>query len=280
MSNPGSLQIGASAEPDAEAAAAALAEAAAKAPTSTEEAAQQIADAKAAEAAAKEGEGTSERPAWLPEKFASAEDLAKAYAELEAKQSGKTGAEATADTTADTDEKTEGEKPAETPDVTKVDIAAINAEFAEKGELPAERYEQLEKLGFDKATVDSYIAGQQALADAATARITEAAGGKDSMERMFAWASTALKAEEIDTFNASFENADVNAAVIAMEQLKSKYVAANGSDPKLITGKGGVATSDTFKSWAEVTAAMGDPRYRTDPAYQAKVASKLGRSKL
>lgn len=265
-------------EPDAEAAAQALAEAAANAPTTQEEAQAQI----DAEKAAVEGKA---RPDNVPEKFWDAEKgavnheaLLASYAELEAKFSKgetekKPEGEAEQKPEGETEKKPEGE-PKKASEV----VASLNERFAENGALSDEDYALAESIGHDRATVDAFIAGQKALAEEATRRITDAAGGKDTMDRMFAWASTTLKAEEIETFNKSFEGSDVNAAVIAMEQLKSKYEAANGREAKLVNGKPAGAAVDTFESWAQVSAAMSDPRYSNDPAYRAQVEAKVARS--
>lgn len=246
-------------------AAAALAEAAAAAPESTEAALA----AKSEEAAKADAPA---RPEWLPEAFETPEDFAKAFAELKAGKPAQ--AETPAEPEANTEEKTE-EKP--TP---VVDINAVSAEFAEKGELSEETYADLAAKGFDKAFVDSFIEGQKARADAADRRLTEAAGGKEHLERMFAWASTSMTAAEIDAYNASFANADVTAAELAIKELKGKYEAANGRDGSLLNGKAPSPAADTFGSWAEVTQAMSDPRYEKDPAYRAKIESKIARSSI
>ncbi len=266
-----------SSEPTAEENAAALAAAAETAVTNEEEARAKIA---AEEAAASE---SAERPEGLPEKFKSWADMAKAYAELETKV-GAPKADAESDDGAEaegSEEETKGDEEADKKDDEvpgKVDLQALSDEFEKDGVLSDASYADLEAKGYDRATVDQYIAGQNALAELATQRITSAAGGKDSMDRLFAWASTSLTADEVNTFNASFANSDVNAAVIAMEQLKGKYEAANGRDPKLLSGKPAGADVDTFASWAEVTAAMADNRYSTDHAYRAKIEKKLARS--
>lgn len=78
--------------------------------------------------------------------------------------------------------------------------------------------------------------------------------------------------------SASVANADVNVAVFAVEQLKGKYEKANGKEPKLTSGKPAGASVDTFMSWAEVTAAMFDPRYATDHGYRKRIERKLSRS--
>ncbi|RVG37992.1 hypothetical protein CN233_04465 [Sinorhizobium meliloti] len=246
-------------------AAAALAEAAAAAPASTEEALR----AKSEEAAKADAPA---RPEWLPEEFESPEDFAKAFAELKA---GQKPAEEKTDAPAE--EKPEGEQDKPTP---VVDVNAVSAEFAEKGELSEETYADLAAKGFDKAFVDSFIEGQKARADAVERRLTDAAGGKDHLDRMFAWASTSMTEAEITAYNASFANADVTAAELAIKELRSKYEAANGRDGTLLGGKAPSAAADTFGSWAEVTQAMSDPRYEKDPAYRAKVESKIARSSI
>jgi hypothetical protein len=270
------------AQPTADEAAAALAAAAAAAPTNEAEARAKIDAEKAAAEAAK---AAPERPEWLDPKFATPADMAKAYAELEKKlgapkeepkpEAEKTEAEKAKEAAdkAAAEKKTEGE-PKKASEV----VASLNEKFAANGKLEDADYAAAEAIGHDRATVDAFIAGQQALAEMATQRITTAAGGKESMDRMFAWASTSIPAAEIDTFNKAFEGADVNAAVIAMEQLKTKYEAANGRDPTLIGGKPAAASSDAFTSWAEVQTAMSDERYAKDHAYRTKIEQKLARS--
>lgn len=266
-------------QPTAEESAAALAAAAAVAPTNEAEAVAKIASEKAAAEAAKNAPA---RPEWLNEKFQTPEDLQKAYDEL-AKKLGAPKEEPKPEA-----EKTDAEKAKEAADKAAAEaapkkasevVADLNAKFlSQDGKLTDADYAAAEAIGHDRATVDAFIAGQQALAEVATQRITSAAGGKESMDRMFAWASTSIPAAEIETFNKAFEGADVNAAVIAMEQLKGKYEAANGKDPTLLSGKPGGNSVDVFTSWAEVQTAMGKEEYTKDHAYRTRVEQKLARS--
>jgi D-Tyr-tRNAtyr deacylase len=252
-------------EPQVDPAAAALAEAAANAPASTE-------DALRSKAAAEAKAEAPARPEWLPEEFETPEAMAEAFAALKAGTNETPKVEGEGESEAKTEEEAK-EVPAGF-----VDVKAVSAEWDEKGELSEATYADLAAKGYDKTIVDQYIAGQTALADAATRRLNEAAGGKENLERMFAWASTSLTADEINQYNASFANADVNAASLAIAQLKGKYEAANGREPKLLGGKPPASAADVFNSWAEVTKAMSDPRYRSDPAFNAKVQAKLARS--
>jgi len=47
----------------------------------------------------------------------------------------------------------------------------------------------------------------------------------------------------------------------------------------MLTGKA-ARTLDSFRSQAELVAAMRDPRYESDPAYQQDVYEKLERSNV
>ncbi len=256
-----------------------LAAAAAVAPTTTEEA-----------LAAAKGEATpkvAERPADVPEKFWNAEKgevdtaaILKSYSELE-KNRPAPAMENEGAAEEQPKEEEEGEKKpdAETPSKPAEVVASLTKTYAEKGEFGDADYAMAEAAGFDRATVDAYVAGQQALADAATRQITEAAGGKENMDRMFAWASTALTVEQVAEYNKSFEGGDVAAAVIAMGKLKADYEAVYGRDAsKNISGKPDNGSTDVYTSWAEVSRAMEAPEYAKDPAYRKKVEQKLARS--
>lgn len=227
---------------------------------------------------------TSDRPSWLPEKFKSPEDLARAYSELEGKLGG-------AKDEPDQDQKTENvpEEGPKDPDQEQnkegqdtpanVDIAALSAEWAENGTLSDTSYADLEAKGFDRDTVNQIAAALSAQAEFATQRITEAAGGKEQLDAMFAWASTSLSADQIENYNKAFEGNDVNAAVLAMEGLKVEYQKANGSAPaRTLGGRQAPAATNGYQSLAQITAAMNDPRYRTDPAYRREVEQKVALS--
>lgn len=259
----------ADAAPTGEAVEQALAEAAANAPTSTEEAAARL---------AAESEQT-ERPEWLHEKFKSPEDLAKAYAELEAKLG--TAPEAAAEADAKEAPKEEETSEEKEEDVTaKVDVSTFEAEYAEKGELSEESYAKLESVGFSRETVDAYKRGQEALAQIATQRLTDAAGGQEELDRVLTWAKTGLTPEQVDKANEIFGSSDIEAAVLKMEEVRSLYAKANGSDPKKRLEGDPSTRVEGYGSWAEVTRDMQNPKYTQDPAFRAKVENKLAASRI
>jgi len=225
-----------------------------------------------------EGTPTEDRPQWLPEKFKSPEDMAKAYAELESKLGQKPTeapaeapkAEAPADAEADKALADKGLK-----------LTDFSAEFSQKGELSPESYEKLDKAGFDRSLVDQYIAGQKALASQYDTAVMQEAGGAEKYTEMVNWAKANMSNSEIDAYNAAVSGGNVDQAKLAVMGLSAKYEKAVGSDPqRLIGGQSSGSSSDVFESMAQVTAAMKDPQYKNDPAFRAKIQAKLARSNV
>ncbi|MBY5581848.1 capsid assembly protein [Rhizobium leguminosarum] len=291
-----SVTVGAASTPTEEEALAALTVEAESAPATTEEA---LAALEASKAVPK-----------LPEKFKSTEDLLKAYQELERKL-GAGQSEEVAEVETEVTEEVAGDDAAEDElpedlEVTEDDVEEAAEDEAKEGEdeepltgaevveyltdrfseqdgkLTDDDYALAEEMGYDRAMVDGYIAGQQAAAELATIKMHEAAGGEEALNSMLVWASTGLKPAEIEAYNAALADNDVSKATDGVAKLRAAYEAANGVEPKvLLGGKPARTEASVFTSWAEVTAAMSDPRYGTkDAAYTASVAAKLARSSI
>lgn len=247
-----------------------------------------IAKAEAAEAAsnppAEEAETASEeRPEWLPEKFKSAEDLAKAYAELEKKQ-GEASKE-----TPEAEKKADEVKPEITPE-TPTDKAAevlkekglnfdeFHQQIITDGKLSDDSYKKLADAGIPKEMVDGYINGQAAIAQTMISSVHAEVGGAESYAAMIEWAATNLSTAEQAAFDKAVTTTDVNQAKLAVAGLNAKYTAAVGESPKLLEGNRVVESTDVYQSNAQVTADMKTKLYKTDPAEQARVQAKLARS--
>ena len=156
----------------------------------------------------------------------------------------------------------------------------LSSEYAEKGELDAKSYEALEKAGIPKEYVNQFIEGQKAVADQQASSLKEIAGGNEAYNEMSNWAADNMTDAEKTAYNTAVNSKDVETAKLAIAGLKAKFDGANGSEPSLVEGKATVSGQDGYKSWAEVTRAMGDERYANDPAYQATVKEKLSKSEL
>lgn len=209
------------------------------------------------------------RPDNVPEKFWDAqkgvvntEALLRSYSELERMRSNPPA--------------TPPAPPA--PTNNKIDTAAIDAELAQGGQLSEATYQKYEAQGVPRDMLDRYVSGLNAEVTAFKSKVFEAVGGEGSFDAMRSWAAANLPKAEIEAFNDALTGS-VEQALLAVHGLKARYEATNGALPKLLGG-GGRPGADTYNSWAEVTTAMRDARYETDPAYRKTVEDKLNRSNL
>lgn len=206
-----------------------------------------------------------DRPQWLPEKFKSPEDMAKAYSELEKKLGGK---------------QEEGEQESPTPKVHPDTIKSYSEEYLRDGKLSDKSYAELAALGVDRSLVDAYVAGQQALVERQAESIYATVGGKEAYSRMVGWAAENLSKDEVATFNEVVQSGDLRKINLAVSGIHSRMKAAT-NEPSLVMGKSAnKAPSGAFRSTAEIVAAMSDPRYKSDPAYRADIENRLSQSNI
>ena len=163
-----------------------------------------------------------EKPEWLPDKFENPEDLAKAYSELEKRQSG--GEE----------EEEEGEvsEVSETPGVLK----SATDEYTESGGLSAETFKALADNGFSEELVNSYIAGQEAIAQSHTHEIHQAVGGTQNYDAVTAWAAETLPDAEINAYNTLLESGTIDQAKIAAKGLHAQFQASSSPSQRIKQG--------------------------------------------
>ena len=105
-------------------------------------------------------------------------------------------------------------------------------------------------------------------------------GGEEAYSEMASWASKNMSDGEKKAYNAAVNSADMDTVKLAVDGLRAKYQAANGTEPNLVQGKATPVAEQGYASWAEVTQAMADPRYSKDPAYQAAVKAKIANSEI
>jgi hypothetical protein len=226
-----------------------------------------------------ETQSTQSKPEGLPEKFNSVEELAKSYSELE-KKLGEQSQQRPSPANPNPDNKSTLEVAENAVKDAGLNMETLQQEFSEKGELDTKSYEALEKVGITKQYVDNYIAGQQALAEQTATEIKDTVGGTEAYNDMVSWASNNMTDGERQAYNKAVNSPDKETVKLAVNALKAQYERANGVEPKLVEGKAAPSTEQGFKSWAQVTQAMADPRYAKDPAYQAEIKAKLENSNL
>lgn len=222
-----------------------------------------------------EPQAQQERPEWLPEKFESAEALAKAYGELESKMGqGEQQEEVEEEPSNETEPTTE-------PNPVESLITDASVEFAENnGQLTDETYEALAKAGLSRELVDRYAAGQAAITAQEETAIKSAANG--DYDAMAEWAGKSLSDSEFNAFNEAVNQGSVEQAQLAVKGLHARWQAEVGaSGPKLVTGGTTGTSTMPYQSMQEVSRAMQDPRYKSgDKAYHAEVDRRLAVSNI
>jgi hypothetical protein len=228
----------------------------------------------------KHEEDQESRPEWLPEKFKSAEDMAKAYSELEKRMSSPASTKEP-ETTAEIGEllqkEVENVEEAKTVEEPKSrDFSKYSEEWADKGELSEDSFKELAEMGIPKEVVNRYIEGVEAVQTRQVSEVYNSVGGEDNYKAMVEWASGNLSKEEVDAYDKLVTGNDVTSVRLAAKGLWAQYVAQNGKAPKLIGGSQSVSGSvSPFRSTSEVVAAMADSRYANDPAYRRDVEKRL-----
>lgn len=221
-----------------------------------------------------EPKAEQERPTWLPEKFESAEDLAKAYGELESKMGA--GAEQEEQ---QVEEQEQEEKPEQSEneftETQKLISDASKHYYENGGEIPDETYEALEKAGINRELVERFKAGQEALEEFEISEIKSGAG--DEYDAMSQWAGKSLDDDEFNAFNEVVNNGTVQQAKLAVKGLYARYKSEVGATgPKLVTGGTTGSSTMPFNSMQEVSRFMQDPKYKNgDKAYHAELDRRL-----
>ena len=111
-------------------------------------------------------------------------------------------------------------------------------------------------------------------------QIKNSAGGEKAYANIVNWAKSNLPKSSIDAFDEVVNTGSVQAIQLAVAGLKSEYNNANGVEGRMVTGKTAPDRGDVFRSQAELVRAMNDARYDNDPAYRQDVIEKLDRSDL
>ena len=112
-------------------------------------------------------------------------------------------------------------------------------------------------------------------------QIKNSAGGEDSYSSIINWSKSNLDKSAISAFDQVVETGSIEAIKLAVSGLKAQYDNANGVEGRMVTGKTAPPNnSDVFRSQAELVSAMNDRRYDSDPAYRQDVIEKLDRSDL
>ncbi len=175
-----------------------------------------------------------------------------------------------------------------------IDPYEMDKHFNENnGTLSDDMYAKLESAGFNKSLVDSFIAGKKAEAgvtetneveerftDREIRDIQNSVGGEKEYQTLVEWVGQNLPESEINAFDQLLDSGNTNQIKLAVQGMNAQYKEANGYEGRMLQGKPAQTSGDVFRSQAQLVKAMSDPRYDNDPAYRADVIEKLDRSDL
>ena len=206
--------------------------------------------------------------------------MAKAYSELESKV-GQPKEETPKPTENEGDLSINKDAADKVVENAGLNMEALQKEYADKGVLEEKSYATLEKAGIPKDYVDAFIKGQEAIAAQTSSAIKAEVGGNDAYVNMVNWASDNLTQAEMKSYNTTVNGKDIEATRLAVQGLHARYKSSAGDEPTLNQGvKTTSSTVGGYRSWAEVTRAMADDKYKKDDAYRNDVQAKLKNSKL
>jgi len=219
-------------------------------------------------------------------KFKSAEDLEKAYLELQ-KKLGQKEEEVVEDDSIQ-DETVEPEPETEQSPVSKrVDFLKEASEeyYSNDNSLKPETLQKLKEMPSEDL-IDAYmemqktnpVAQAQPLSDDAAKTIVDSVGGQDAYNDTLAWAADNLKPEEVAAYDNVVNSGNKDAIFFAVQALNQRYKDSTGFEGQQISGRAPKNTVKGFRSNAELANAISDPRYRNDPAYRYDIEQNLAAS--
>ena len=218
-----------------------------------------------------------EHEALLAGKYKSAEDLERAYIELQRKLGSNDAVE---------EEQLPEEEQEELQE--EIDYSFLNrlAEEADSGEFTDDTLAALDNMSASDIA-DMFLAYRQEapsqdqyqMSSEEVSSLKGVVGGEEQYNQIIGWAAQNLSPEEISVYDAVMDKGDPQAIYFAIQALNYRYNDSVGVDGKLLTGTS-AQSMDSFRSQAEVVRAMSDPRYDNDPAYRQDVYEKLERSNI
>jgi len=197
-------------------------------------------------------------------KFKSQEDLLQAYKELEKKMSQPKE-----------EPKEEPKQPTDENIPTQVDVNKYGQEFVENGSLSEASYSELEKLGFSKQDVDTYIETRQQMGNSFNESIMSKTGGQEGYQELVTWAADNLSTQMINEYNDALAKFDTKRATEILEFMQFRKGESTPAPTRRLEGdadgNGGLQPFTDKNEWQK---AMTNRLYGKDPKYTRMVDNR------
>jgi len=165
-----------------------------------------------------------------------------------------------------------------------LDPVALTLEMEKNdgGLTPETREKLMKEHGITEQTIDTHLAGLNALANQFVGQVYEMTGGEEKYNAMLDWMNTSIDNTELETFNDQLATQDINKVKAAVAGMKARFDAGVGSQPDLFRPDGGDVQTQSggYASEAEWKSDMMNPLYNKDEAFRNNVISRLSRSKF
>jgi hypothetical protein len=226
----------------------------------------------------------------LAGKYTNAEELEKAYIELQTKlgEDGKEENKAEAEQEEVLQEESE-ESSEDYSEGAQLIVDASEEYWSNDGNLSSETLEKFSGMS-SQDLVSAYMEYTKAnpqqsepvadLSERDANSIKNSVGGDAEYNQMTQWAASNLEPNVIEAFDNLLDTGNAAAIQLAVNGIRAQYENATGYEGRMYTGKAPVSSGDVFRSQPELVEAMSDPRYDRDPAYRQDVIEKLDRSDL
>jgi len=216
----------------------------------------------------------AEQEGLLAGKYQNAQELEKAYEELQ-KKLGSEGDEQTTGAEAETEES----EPEEEVATDFLDRLWNEATGDSVSEDTLQELSKLDPQDIAKMHLDYRQKNQsQTISDDQVSMLKDIAGGDEGYQSMMQWAADSMDTKEIEMYDTVMDKGDPLACFFAVQTLKYRMADEQGSEGEMLTGKAASNRGDKFESQAQVIEAMNDSKYENDSAYRRKVMEKLERS--
>lgn len=196
-------------------------------------------------------------------------------------------------------------EPQPTPEPEDPRLVPYTEEFTKNGELSKESLEKAAKeFGVPLAIVQAYVDGLKAQTAMAQAQVSQtqaeidaqlaqevaeihaSVGGKEAWEGFAKWTAEGLSPEDQQTLQEAIDSGKKNVRDLVVKSMFERYQASGAIDNRrdltsgAANGGAGAQTNAGFKSLAEQSAALNDPRYSKDPTYRDEVNAKIAITRL
>lgn len=240
-----------------------------------------------------------EEPKLLAGKFKTADDLEKAYQELQKKlgerQQQKADPEPQAPLTREQQVEGYGEFIVSAAEEEGLDLAEWEAAVRKGEDTAAQREKLAARTNIPAQLIEQYEAAfrpqqqssepvSQGLSDSDVSELQQLVGGADEFAKLSQWASANLSKDELADYNEAVDSGNKVAVRLALRAMQARSATgADPGEPELIGG-GRPATADVFKSQKEAIEAMrktdsrGRNLYREDAKYRDWFEKTLARS--